>query len=80
MKDAVTIIIDDGKVLQLHLDPLAAIAIQVKLVAKRWRWRNLERTMPQLAKGGSGSAASMAPVWKLLRSKQNDEEWNAEEP
>ena len=76
VKDAVSIITDDGKVLQLHLDPPAAIAIQVKLAVKRWRWRNLERTMPQLAKGGSGSGALMALVWKLLKSKQNDEEWS----
>jgi len=76
VKDAVTIITDDGKVLQPHLDPPAAIAIQVKLAVKRWRWRNLGRTLPQLAKGGSGSGTLMAPVWKELKSKQNDEEWN----
>ena len=32
--------------------------------------------MPQLAKGGIGNGALTAPVWKLLKSKQNDEEWN----
>ena len=76
VKDAVPVITEDGKLLQFHLGPPAAIANQGKLAVKRWRWRRLEKTMPQLAKGGSGSGALMAPVWKLLRSKQNDEEWN----
>ena len=67
---------DDGKVIQFNLDSPAAVAIQVKLFVKRWRWRNLEKAMPQLAKGGSGNGALMWPVWKLLTSKQNDEEWN----
>ena len=73
VKDAVTVIADEGSVLQFNLDPPAAVAIQVKLAVKRWRWRNLERTMPQLARGGSGNGALMNPVWKLLKSKQNDE-------
>ena len=32
--------------------------------------------MPRLAKGGSGVGALMAALWNLLKSKQNDEEWN----
>ena len=76
VKHVVTVIIDDGKVLQFNLDPPAAVAIQVKLAVKRWRWRNLERTMPQLARGGSGNGALMDPVWKLLKSRQNDEDRN----
>ena len=74
--NAVTVITDNGKRLQFHLDSSAVVANQVKLSVKRWRWRNLERTMPQLAKGGSGNGALMAPVRKLLKSRQNDEEWN----
>ena len=76
VKDAITIVTDDGKVMQLNLDSPAAVVVQVKLSIKRWRWRNLEKTLPQLAKGGSGNGALMGPVWKLLKSKQNDEEWN----
>ena len=32
--------------------------------------------MPQLKKGGSGVGALMEPVAKLLKSKENDENWN----
>ena len=39
VNDAVTVITDDGKVLQFHLDSPAAIAIQIKLAVRRWRWR-----------------------------------------
>ena len=76
VKDAVTVVTGDGKVLQFHLDSQAAIAIQIKLAVRRWQWRNLEKTLPQLFKGGTGNGALMAPVWKLLKSNQNDEEWN----
>ena len=76
VKGAVTVITDNGKVIQFHLDSPAAIAIQIKLAVRRWRWGNLEKTMPQLAKGGNTNGALMTPVWKLLKSKQNDDEWN----
>lgn len=65
VQDVVTIVTDDGKVLQLQLDLPAAVGNQVTLAVRKWRWRNLEQTMPPLAKGGSGNGALMAPLWNL---------------
>ena len=76
VKDAVNIVTDDGKELQPHLDSPAAVCNKVKMAVRRWRWRALETSMPQLAKGGNGAGALMAPVWNLLKPKQNDGEWN----
>ena len=60
--DAVTLTTDDGKLMQLQLDSPAAVANQDKLAVKRWRWswRNLERTLPPLAKAGNGAGALMS--------------------
>ena len=74
--DAVNVVSDEGKLLQLSLDSPAAVANSVNWVVKRWRWRNHEKTLSQPAKGDSGAGALMAAIWKLLNSKQNDEEWN----
>ena len=67
---------DQGEVLDLLLDSPAAVKLEVARAAKRWRWRNLETQVPQLKKGGSGAGALMEPITKLLRSKENNEEWN----
>ena len=67
VQDAVTIVTDDGKVSQLQVGSFAAVGNQVKMALRRWCWRNLEKTMPRFAKGGSGNSALMAPLWNLLK-------------
>ena len=67
---------DQGDTLDLLLDSPAAVTLEVARAAKRWRWKNCETLMPQLKKGGSGAGALMEPIIKLLKSKDNNEEWN----
>ena len=67
---------DLGDSLDLLLDPPAVVKLEVTKAVKRWRWRNLEKLMPQLARGGSGVGALMEPVHALLKSKENSETWN----
>lgn len=67
---------DQGETLDLLLDSPAAVKLEVARAVKRWRWRNLETLMPQLKKRGSGAGALMEPITKLLKSKDNNEEWN----
>ena len=77
VESAVKVVTDEGRELFLNLDSPAAVIREVKAAVIRWRWRNVEVLLPRLARGGSGAGALMAPIWQLLRSKQNDEEWNA---
>ena len=73
---ATKIVTDEGRELLLHLDSPAAVLREVKAAVTRWMWRNLEVLLPLLARAGSGAGALMTPIWNLLKSKQNDEEWN----
>ena len=36
----------------------------------------MEKLYPQLAASGSGRGATMEPLWQLLNSKTNSEQWN----
>ena len=76
VEGAARIITDEGIVLQLNLDSPAAVVREVKAAVVRWRWRNVEVLLPRLTRDGSGAGALMTPIWQLLRSKQNDEDWN----
>ena len=66
---------DHGKVLDLLLDPPAVVKTEVIRAVRRWRWRNMKRSMPELSRGGSGVGALMEPVWSLLKPRANNEEW-----
>ena len=68
---------DQGESLDMLLDSPAAVKLEVVRAVKRWRWRRLEVQMPQLKKGGSGAGALMEPITKLLKSRANNENWNA---
>ena len=55
---------DQGETLFLHLDPPAAVRLEVARAVKRWRCRNVEANMPQLKK----VAVARGPSWSLLPS------------
>ena len=75
VKDAVRLITDQGRMLQLDLDPPIVIKREVAEAVKRWRWREVEKTMSSLHSAGSGAGAVMAPLWKLLTPKSVNGEW-----
>lgn len=76
MISSTELLTDQGETLDLLLDPLAVVKNEVTKAVQRWRWRDVEVKIPQLKKGGSGAGALMEPLWKLLRPKANDKEWN----
>ena len=73
---ATKVVTDEGRELLLGLDSPAAVIREVKAAVVRWRLRNIEVLLPRLARGGCGAGALMDPIWQLLRSRQNDEDWN----
>ena len=75
--NATTLITDRGDVLDLRLDPPKVVAQQVFDAVKRWRWQRIEKKHRRLAEGGTGRGAMMTPVWKLLRSKLQNDTWNS---
>ena len=74
--DAGNVITDTGQALNLLVDPPAEVVRQVAAAVRRWRWRNIERAIPQLELGEHEQAAVMQPIYELLRSTRNDKEWN----
>jgi hypothetical protein len=76
--DAFTVVTDQGRVLHLRLDPPAVVNKECMLAVQRWRWRRIEKVMPQLAANGSGRGATMEPLWQLLNSKVCNDDWNAD--
>ena len=74
--DALLLRTDAGIELNLAVDPPAVVEAQVRRAVVRWRWRAIERTCPELAKHGSGRGAMMQPIWTLLKSRENTDEWN----
>ena len=74
--NSTTLITDLGEILDLRLDPPKVIAHHVFDAVKRWRWRTLEKHHNRLAEGGTGRGPMMAPIWKLLRSKLQTDDWN----
>ena len=75
--DAFQLRTDAGVVLDLRLDPPAIVEAQVKKAVERWRWRNIEKKIPELASNGSGNGAMMQPIWSLMQSTREDLEWNS---
>ena len=75
--DAFRLVTDTGGELDLRIDPPAMVEAQVKKAVEQWRWRNIEKSIPELATNGSGRGAMMQPIWSLLRSRKEDLEWNS---
>ena len=57
--DAGNVITDTGQALNLRVDPPAEVVRQVAAAVRRWRWRNIEKTIPQLAPGELEQSAVM---------------------
>ncbi len=74
--DAFSVTTDDGTALRLSIDPPAVVVKACNGSVRRWRWRNIEQSMPSTAAIISAGGPNMTPVWKLLRSVQNDQAWN----
>jgi len=74
--DAFNVVTDKGQPLNLTVDSPAEVVRQVAAAVRRWRWRNIERAIPQLKMEEHEQAAVMQPIWSLLSSRQNDDEWN----
>lgn len=69
--DGLNLVTGEGRSLNLGTDPPAVVRAECREAVRRWRWRNISMTLPQLSLG-----AVMQPIWKLLTSRQNDEQWN----
>ena len=74
--DATRITTDEGRELNLDLDPPAMVKKEIVKAVQRWRWRKMQKDMPKLAKGGDAAGAIMEPIHSLLKSRRNDTEWN----
>ena len=74
--DVFNVVTDQGQPLNLTVDPPAEVVRQVAAAVRRWRWRNIEKAIPQLKMGEHEQAAVMQPIWSLLTSRQNNDEWN----
>lgn len=75
--DGFNLITDLGRGLNLAVDPPAVVRAECREAVQRWRWRNVSRTLPQLRLNGMTEAAVMQPIWGLLGSKRNDDQWNS---
>ena len=75
--DAFSVTTDDGTPLRLRLDPPVVIKRACRDSVWRWRMRNIERDIPCLDSEGKGHGPAIAPILRLLRSKENSAEWNS---
>ena len=73
---AVVVITDEGRELNLVLDPPAVVLKQCGMAVQRWRWKRIEKAYPHLAANGSGRGALMEPIWQLLKDRKGGSEWN----
>ena len=67
---------DEGKEINLEVDPPAMVKKEIVGAVQRWRWRKMEKDFPKLARGGRGTGAVMQPMYPLLNSRQNSSQWN----
>ena len=76
VQDAFNLVTDLGEPLKLLEDSPKTVRLAVREAVKRWRWRNVEHSLPELAKAEGGRGAMMNPIWRLLASKRSDDAWN----
>ena len=70
---------DQGKRINLQLDPPKAVQVEVFESVKRWRARNLERKFPQLYDGDRGRGPITALLWKLLKPNAVKGNWTTKQ-
>ena len=66
----------EGELLDLKLDPPAVVLLKVADAVRRWRWKKIEKSCPQLAVNGSGRGVVMEPLWQLLNAKTTSDDWS----
>jgi hypothetical protein len=74
--DETTVITDLGRTIDFVLDPSKAVEIEVDEAVRRWRWRRIIKHGGDNEADVAGRGAFMEPIWQLLNSRQNDDEWN----
>ena len=74
--DESTVVTDLGRTISFELDPPKAVKMEVDEAVRRWRWRRIVKHDGDVDADIAGRGAFMEPIWKLLRSRQNDDEWN----
>ena len=74
--DESTVVTDLGRTIHFELDPPKAVEMEVDEAVRRWRWRRIVKHDGDVDADIAGRGAFMEPIWKLLRSRQNDDEWN----
>ena len=74
--DYATVITDQGRKLHLQLDSPKAVELEVDNAVRRWRWRRIAKQQGEAGADIAGRGAFMEPIWQLLKSRQNDENWN----
>lgn len=74
--DETTIVTDLGRTLDLELDPPKVVEAEVDEAVRRWRWRRIVKSSGTDDAEIAGRGAFMEPIWQLLNSRQNDDEWN----
>ena len=69
---------DLGTQLNFRLDSPQAVKKEVQEAVRRWRWRRVEKALPQLSDGGSGRGLGMDGIWKLLKPSHRSPTWSSE--
>ncbi len=78
VRDTRCLVMDDGRELQLDVDPPIVVARECEAAVRRWRWRSIEQAVPSLDSGGAGHGANFGPVRALLRPAPDTPQWTAE--
>ncbi len=78
VQDATTFVTDQGRVLNLTLDPPIVVKREVDDAVRRWRWRQVTAAAPHLAAHGDDTeGACIAPIRLLLRVASRTRAWTA---
>lgn len=75
VKDACTMVTDEGRKLELDLEPPAVIKREVIEAVKRWRWSRVTVAFPQMELAGANIGGEMRPVWAALNFRKHRENW-----
>ena len=62
--------------INMMVDPSATIELPVKAAVRECRWMGIEGSLSGLVENGSGAGPCTEPIWSLLNSKANTEDWN----